>query len=167
MEQRDADIKDAIRRMDDDPAQRDRATALINDRIDFREMGRLALGKYYVDLSEPQQDDFVETFSAIVRAQSLSDLTVYNAGVTYDFIGVTGDNAYVRTRARIEGASIKVEYLLRRLGQEWWLYDIILDDVGTIEGYAISFQSYLRKRGFERFMASLHKRRDKIAAEGK
>ena len=96
--------------------------------------------------------------SAIVRGQSLSDLTVYNAVVTIDSIGVSGAKAYVRTRADVGGTALKVEYLLRRKEAAWWLYDIILDDVGTVEGYAISFQTYIRKRGFERFMASLKKK---------
>ena len=166
MEERDRDIKEAVRSIDQNPVQREQARALINDRIDFEEMGRLALGKYYNDLTEDQRADFVETFGGIVRAQSLSDLSVYNAVVTFDSVGVTGSRAYVLTQARMENTRLKVEYLLHRKDSQWWLYDIIIDDVGTVEGYAISFQSYIRKRGFAQFMASLHKRLSSDSSTG-
>lgn len=159
LQTRDHDIKQAVAHLEGGTQkERDRAASLINDQIDFEEMGRLALGDYWSDLTDAQRADFVATFGAIVRGQSLSDLTVYNAVVTIDSIGVSGAKAYVRTRADVDGTALKVEYLLRRKNDAWWLYDIILDDVGTVEGYAISFQTYIRKRGFERFMASLKKK---------
>ncbi|MXZ05095.1 MAG: hypothetical protein F4Y90_06310, partial [Rhodothermaceae bacterium] len=64
--QRDRDIKAAIRAMENDPSQREVARSLINDRIDFEEMGRLALGRYYEDLSSKERSDFIETFGGIV-----------------------------------------------------------------------------------------------------
>ena len=166
MESRDREIKEAIRDIDENEAQHDRAIALINDGIDFEEMGRLALGRYDEDLSDDQRKDFVETFAAIVRAQSLADLSVYNAIVTYDAVSVTGNKAYVRTWAKLDDTALEVEYLLHRKGEAWWLYDIIIDGVGTVQGYATSFQTYIRKRGFDQFMAGLHKRLARQAASG-
>ena len=167
LEKRDREIKQAVKPLIDNPdgatqAQRDHASSLINDQIDFEEMGRLALGKYWADLTDKQRTDFVDVFSTIVRSQSLADLTAYNATVAYDEINVNGDKAHVKTTARIEDKKLKVEYLMGLKDGAWWLYDIILDEVGTVDGYAVSFQSYIRKRGFDKFMASLHKKRDKI-----
>lgn len=156
--QRDRDIKTAVREMESDPSQREVARSLINDRIDFEEMGRLALGRYYEDLSSDERSDFTETFSAIVRAQSLGDLSVYEAPVTIKSVTVTGEKASVSTTARVREADLDVVYQLHRKDGAWWLYDIIIDGVGTVEGYSVSFQTFLRKRGFEAFMQSLRKR---------
>ena len=156
--QRDRDIKAAVRAMENDPSQREVARSLINDRIDFEEMGRLALGRYYEDLSSDERSDFIETFGAIVRAQSLGDLSVYEAPVTVKSVTVTGEQASVSTTSRVREADRDVVYLLHRKDGVWWLYDIIIDDVGTVEGYSVSFQTFLRKRGFEAFMQSLRKR---------
>lgn len=156
--QRDRDIKTAVRAMENDPSQREVARSLINDRIDFEEMGRLALGRYYEDLSSDERSDFIETFGAIVRAQSLGDLSVYEAPVTIKSVTVTGEKASVSTTSRVREADLDVVYQLHRKDEVWWLYDIIIDDVGTVEGYSVSFQTFLRKRGFEAFMQSLRKR---------
>ncbi|MXY07352.1 MAG: ABC transporter substrate-binding protein [Rhodothermaceae bacterium] len=156
--QRDRDIKAAVRAMENDPSQREVARSLINDRIDFEEMGRLALGRYYEDLSSEERSDFIETFGGIVRAQSLGDLSVYEAPVTIQSVTVTGEKASVSTISRVREADLDVVYQLHRKDGVWWLYDIIIDDVGTVEGYSVSFQTFLRKRGFEAFMQSLRKR---------
>lgn len=156
--QRDQDIKAAVRAMETDPSQREVARSLINDRIDFEEMGRLALGRYYEDLSSDERSDFIETFGGIVRAQSLGDLSVYEAPVTIKSVTVTGEKASVGTSSRVREADLDVVYQLHRKDGVWWLYDIIIDDVGTVEGYSVSFQTFLRKRGFEAFMQSLRKR---------
>lgn len=164
LEQRDRDIKAAIAKLESDPAQEEHVRSLVNDGIDFREMGRLALGDFDAELTEEQRTKYVDTFGAIVRAQSLSDLTVYNAKVTFGKVVVRGNKAHVYTHAEVDGKQLPVEYLLHTQDGAWWLYDIILDGVGTVEGYAVSFQSVIRKRGFDRLMASLEKKRTRLEA---
>ena len=156
--QRDQEIKAAVRGMKEDPALQEVARSLINDQIDFEEMGRLSLGRYYEDISEQQRQDFVEVFGEIVRSQSLGDLSVYEAPVTVESVVVRDNKASVSTIAEIRGTDVEVLYQLHRKGDKWWLYDIIIDGVGTIEGYSVSFQTYVRKRGFDAFMQSLRKR---------
>ena len=169
LEKRDRDIKQAIKPLIDNPkaamdAQREKSASLINDQIDFEEMGRQALGKYWVDLTEAQHTDFVDVFAEIIRSQSLGDLDVYNATVIYEEISGNGDKAYVKTAITYQDKQTTVEYLLRSKQNGWWLSDIILDTVSTVEGYARSFQTAIRKRGFDGLMKSLYKKRDKIQA---
>ncbi|MCY3595623.1 MAG: ABC transporter substrate-binding protein [Bacteroidetes bacterium] len=156
--QRDQEIKAAVRGMKEDPALQEVARSLINDQIDFEEMGRLSLGRYYEDISEQQRQDFVEVFGEIVRSQSLGDLSVYEAPVTIESVVIKDNKASVSTIAEIRGTDVEVLYQLHRKGDKWWLYDIIIDGVGTVEGYSVSFQTYVRKRGFDAFMQSLRKR---------
>lgn len=169
LEKRDQDIKAAVKPLIDNPqtateAQRQQAASLINDQIDFEEMGRQALGKYWADLTEAQRTEFVDVFATIVRSQSLADLDIYNAQVTYEEIRVDGAEAYVKTATTYQDKQAAVEYILARKENVWWLSDIILDGVSTVEGYARSFQTAIRKRGFDGLMKSLYKKRDKVAS---
>jgi phospholipid transport system substrate-binding protein len=63
-----------------------------------------------------------------------------------------------------EGTQTPVVYILTRRDAEWKAEDIILDGVSTAEGYARSFQSVMRKRGFEALMTALEKKREQSAA---
>lgn len=166
LEKRDQQIKDILSGTDDYTAeQRQQLKELINGLIDFRMMGKRALGPHWEDLSAEQRDEFVSVFQDVVRAQSMSDLGVYNSKVTYDQIEVHGDSAFVRTYTKYEGRTTPVEYVLGLREGEWRAEDIIVDGVSTAEGYARSFQTVVRQRGFDALMKSLQKKREEIMAK--
>ena len=128
-------------------------------------MSRTALGPFWTDLAPAQREEFVTVFSDIVRAQSLSDLGVYRSKVTYDAITVEGDSARVVTTTIYKDTPTEVEYVMSRAEDgSWDVDDIVLDDVSTAEGYARSFQTVMRKKGFDALMNSLRKKRDKMQA---
>ncbi len=163
LEQRDQEIKSILGETDDYTAeQRAQLKELVNGVIDFRVMGQRALGPHWEDLGENQREEFVSVFREVVRAQSMGDLGVYNSAVTYDQIDVQRDSAFVRTRTKYEGRTTSVEYVLERREGEWRAEDIIVDGVSTVEGYARSFQTVVRKRGFDSLMKSLRKKRDEV-----
>lgn len=144
--------------------QRQRLKELINGIVDFRAMGKIALGPHWSKLSAEQKDEFVSVFREVVRAQSMSDLGVYNSKVTFDQITVQDDSAFVRTLTEYEGTTTPVEYDMRRKDGMWVAQDIIVDEVSTAEGYARSFQTLVRRRGFEALMTTLRKKRDEVTA---
>jgi len=168
LENRDQQIKSILGESEDyDAEQRAQLKGLINGVIDFRVMGQRALGPHWDDLNHEQRDEFVSVFSDVVRAQSMSDLGVYNSAVTYDQIDVHGDSAFVRTQTKYEGRTTPVEYVLERRDEEWRAEDIIVDGVSTAEGYARSFQTVVRQRGFDTLMKSLQKKRDEVMGKNK
>jgi phospholipid transport system substrate-binding protein len=163
LEQRDQDVKQILGTSDSfTQAQREHLKTEINDVISFEAMSQQALGPFWSDLTADQRQSFVEVFSDIVRAQSLSDLDVYRSQVTYETVDVEGDSAYVKTTTIYKETPMPVEYIMGREDGTWFVHDIILDDVSTAEGYARSFQTVIRKKGFDALMNSLEKRRAKI-----
>lgn len=164
LEQRDRQIKDVLGSSGSlSDAQREKLKTYINGFVDFRAMGRTALGPHWSDLTEAQKTEFVDLFSTIVRSQSLSNLEPYRAKVSYDQIDVNGNEAHVVTSTVYKGEPIKVEYDLQYEGDTWAAHDIILDGVSTVGGYERSFQTVVRKKGFDALMSSLRKKRDQIA----
>lgn len=147
-------------------AQRAELKTLINGLIDFRAMGREALGPHWHDISYNQQEEFIRVFSEVVKEQSLADLEPYRAPVTYQQISVEGDSAYVETTSMQQGERIPVEYdLVYREtddGGEWRARDIIVDEVSTVDGYKRSFRSIIRRHGYDALMKSLHNKLKKV-----
>ncbi|MEQ9103383.1 MAG: ABC transporter substrate-binding protein [Rhodothermales bacterium] len=166
LQERDRSIKQLLGKEGDiTDAQRDELRLAVNDFIDFREMGMVALGPHWDELSTDQQDTFVQVFGDIVRHQSLANLDVYRSSVTYDEITVDGDRATVLTTTTHKDIPMVVAYELIRKGDAWFAWDIILDEVSTVGGYSRSFQTVIRKRGFDSLMTSLNKRLDSIRTE--
>ena len=138
--------------------QMDALRSAVNDMFDFNAMGREALGRHWNELSSDQQQEFVDTFAGIVRHQSLADVDIYRAQVNYETITVDGNSAHVITTTTYKDVPTRVEYMLQRSDSDWRATDVILDEVSTVEGYSRSFQSYIRKRGFDALMANLTNR---------
>ncbi len=166
LQERDAQIKKIIGAKDNlSDEQRETLKDVINGVIDFEAMSRSALGPHWTPLSSNQRDEFVTVFADIVRSQSLANLEVYRSKVTYDDVTVDGDQATVTTTTLYKDVPTKVVYSMVFRDGAWHINDIVLDDVSTADGYARSFQSVVRKRGFDALMTSLVKRRDKELAE--
>ena len=166
LEDRDRQIKKILGGTDDyTTEQRKELKKLINGVIDFQVMSEQVLGPHWDELGAEQQDEFVSVFRDVVRAQSMSDLGVYNSKVTYDQIEVQDDSAYVQTTTTYEGRTTPVSYVLTRREGEWRAEDIKVDGVGTVQPYANSFRPVVNQRGFETLMKSLRKKRAEMMAE--
>ena len=165
LKQRDSEIKALIGdKKEFSDNQKVELQNLINGVIDFEQMGKDALGKEWDALTADQQAEFVKVFSEIVKGRSLSDLEIYRLDVEYENVTVDGTAARVQTKTVYKDQPMEVEYAMGYRSNEWRVDDIILDGVSTTEGYARSFQTYIRKRGFDALMQNLHKRLDKMNA---
>ena len=165
LEQRDQEIKTLLGDKEEfTDSQREELQNLINGVIDFEQMAQDALGKEWGSITPDQQAEFVEVFSEIVKGGSLSDLEIYRLDVEYENISVDGEKAHVQTKTVYKEQPMQVEYTMGLQGNEWRVHDIILDGVSTTEGYARSFQTYIRKRGFDALMQNLQKRLAKMNA---
>ncbi len=165
LQQRDKDIKNLLGASGAIPeAKKEQLRVVVNGLIDFDAMGEAALGTFWTTISAAQQKEFVRVFGEIVRHQSLADIDVYRARVTYDAIKAQGNSARVTTTTTYKEVPAKVEYDLLLKGKEWRAKDIIIDDVSTVDGYSRSFQSLIRKKGFDALMTSLNKRLEKTRA---
>jgi len=165
LESRDHKIKDLLgtsKTVSDE--QKEELRDLINGVVDFWAMGEGALGRHWKGLTADQQTDFVNTFGQIVRLQSLADLEIYRSSVVYDKISVNGIQAHVMTTTTYKKVPTPVEYELRKSESGWMATDIILDEVSTVKGYARSFQSVIRKKGFDDLMERLENRLEKEKA---
>lgn len=165
LKERDKEIKSMLGDKDElTEAESAKLKDLVNGIIDFEQMAQDALGKEWVTLSSEQRAEFVKVFSEIVRGRSLNDLEIYRLEVLYEDLKLDGDTAHVFTSTVYKDQPMKVEYTLGYRDSKWRVDDIILDGVSTTEGYARSFQTYMRKHGFDALMANLQKRLDKMNA---
>ncbi len=162
LRQRDTEIKAILGTGTPTAAQRDELREVVNGVIDFEAMAQQALGSFWTELSAAQRTDFAETFGGVIRAQSLADLDLYRARVSYGDVEVNGATATAHTTARSGDVDAAVVYALARKDGAWYVTDIEIDEVSTVEGYATSFQRVMKRKGveegYEMLMASLRKR---------
>ncbi len=157
LESRDTEIKQLIS-VDLSDEVRSKLVNVVNGIIDFNTMSSFALGEHWDGLTAEQKSNFSETFAQIVRNQSLENLDIYKSKVVYDNIEVAGNDALVQTSTVYKDVPAKVNYKMSKASGEWMITDIVLDEVSTADGYARSFQSVVRRKGFDTLMSSLNKK---------
>jgi phospholipid transport system substrate-binding protein len=103
----------------------------------------------------------VQLFSSIIRDQSLANLDIYRASVSYERIDGTVDSMYIETLAEWDNIRTPVHYIMSKNSGEWRIEDMSIDDVFTAESYNRQFQRIIRSRGFDYLMTTLRKRAER------
>ncbi|MTI89640.1 MAG: ABC transporter substrate-binding protein [Balneolaceae bacterium] len=160
LENRDKEIKELLGPEGTEYSEEQRAQLkeIINGIIDFRKMAEETLEETYDTISKEKQEEFVQLFSTIIRDNSLNKLDIYRAQVRYKTIEVKDSSAYVETLAQLDDVRTPVYYDMVHKDNEWFITDIIIDDVSTIGSYNRQFQRIIKRKGFESLMESLRKR---------
>jgi len=141
--------------------QRDELKDIVNGIIDFTEMAKTALELTYDTISVEDRTEFVQLFSSIIRDQSLANLDIYRASVSYERIDGTTDSMYIETLAEWDNIRTPVHYIMSKNSGEWRIEDMSIDDVFTAESYNRQFQRIIRSRGFDYLMSTLRKRAER------
>jgi phospholipid transport system substrate-binding protein len=139
-------------------AQREQLKDIINGIMDYEAMAKIALQEAYTTASPAQRTEFVTLFSQVIRDQSLAKLDIYRAQVLYDRITSDGKTAKVETTAILNNIRTPVWYAMEKRGSNWVITDMAVDNVSTAESYRRSFQTVIRRRGFDALLENLRRR---------
>jgi phospholipid transport system substrate-binding protein len=129
---------------------RDELKDVINGLIDFRELSRRALRRYWSARTPEEQNQFVDVFRALVRNSSVKKLEVYEVdSTTYQPPETDGDRSRVVTVAHEGSKEVEIVYLMHRVDGEWKAYDVIIDGSSTLRTYQDSFQREIKATSYE------------------
>ncbi len=142
-----------------DDATREKLKDIINGLIDFRELSRLALGKYWDERTEQEKKDFVEVFRKLIRNSSVKKLEIYRADrIVYEKPVIKGDKATVTTVAYKGRKSVEIVYKMHKVEGEWKVYDMVIDGLSTARNYRDSFYRQIAKTSYQEMYNKLVKR---------
>jgi phospholipid transport system substrate-binding protein len=125
-------------------------------RFDFPAMAQRTLGNRWNELGGKEQE-FIAAFTNFIENAYMGQLGAYQGEtVIYQNDRTKGALAEVSTRVvGGRGAPMEVEYKLHRRGEEWKVYDIVIDDVSVISNYQSQFRRILQKASLEELIQRL------------
>jgi phospholipid transport system substrate-binding protein len=132
----------------------DRARAIrqiIKKNFDFARMAQKSLGPVYGRLSASQRQQFLSTFGYLFQ-DSYTRLVLdflKKETIKYDKERREGQGSRVNTTMIRTNETIPVDYLVRPQGQNWLLYDVIVDGVSILDNYQRQFAQVIRANSFE------------------
>ena len=113
----------------------------IEERFDFAEMAKRSLGSRWRKLTPAEEQEFVRLFTNLLERKYIEEIAAYdNEKILFTNERQDGNYAVVESRVVPEsGEAISLDYKLHRLGDEWKIYDVVIEDISLINNYRSQF----------------------------
>lgn len=133
--------------------RREKLSTLIRARFDFATMSQYTLGKYWKSASPEEQKNFIRLYSDLLEESYIGRVEAYsNEVVNYESEKIEGDRAEVATSVRSGNTEIPIDYRLTQKNGEWFVYDVLIEEVSMIKNYRSSYGEIIRKEGFAKLL---------------
>lgn len=140
----------------DEVEQRKQISEMIRDKFDFQVMSQGALGRNWKVVSADERANFVALFSDLLEETYLGRIRAYtDQKVTYGDETIRKGRAVVETFIHNAGVDIPITYKLIPHGQDWHVYDVVIEEVSLIRNYRSSYKNILRSKGMAHLLEQM------------
>ncbi len=132
-------------------AKQAKVMALVDERFDFENMSARVLGPDWRNASDEQKARFVELFKDTLSKTYLVAIEEYS-NEQVEFAGeVIKKEKYAQVDTFIVGDRVKtpVNYRMQKTGEDWFVYDVIIEGVSLIRNYRTSYQTIVKRDGMD------------------
>jgi phospholipid transport system substrate-binding protein len=139
--------------------RRERLTAAIRARFDFAEMSQRILALNWKKANATQRERFVTLFSSLLERNYIGRIEAYT-DEKIDFVKerVQGNRAAVDTLIITKSVEIPISYRMVQEGDEWMVYDVVIESVSFVNNYRSSYGEILKKDGFDGLLVQMSKK---------
>ena len=138
---------------------------IINKRFDFRAMSQRTLATNWKKTSDEEKKQFTSLFSQLIESSYVGKIEAYtNEKVEYPGEKVKGKKAVVETLILTSSADIPVNYRLYQKGDQWLVYDVIIEGVSLISNYRSSYQEIMKDEGFDGLLNKMQAKIDELSS---
>lgn len=149
-------LKDEAGSIEKNPA---RLNSIINNilvpHVDIDDMSRWVIGRNaWMKATPAQRAQFSQAFKKLLIRTYSSNLTAYT-NQTIEYLPVR-DNIQTANRVQVatliksaDRAPIRVSYRLKKVGNQWLLYDISVEGVSLLRGFKAQFEPQVQSSGMD------------------
>src|SRR5260370_862866 len=134
---------------------------VVGDHFDLREAARLALGREWETRTPAERDEFVQLYADLLRHAYFSGIASrarVQGGLVVNYRDETieGDRAaVVTTVVGRDGGEIPVEYRMRKDGDRWLVYDVVIAGVSLATNYRGQFARGIPSSSYPELVAQV------------
>ena len=114
-------------------------------RFDFQEMAQRSLGAHWQRRTPEEQTEFIRVFGDRLEQTYVDKIESYNnEKFIYTNERIDGPYAEVGSKMRnAKGEEFNINYKLHRVGEDWRVYDLVIENVSLINNYRSQFNRIL------------------------
>lgn len=141
----------------------DRIAEIVDRVFDFRSMSQSVLATNWQRATASERDKFVRFFSDYLESTYMEKLKNYsNEYVKYTGESIKGDRAIVDTQIVGDGKEIPVSYKMRLSQDEWYAYDVVIEEISLVNNYRSVYYGVIQRQGLTGLINQLE---DKLKAQ--
>jgi phospholipid transport system substrate-binding protein len=130
--------------------------------FDFERMTRLAVGRNWAQASDAQKQALVKEFRTLLVRTYSSSLSQYRnqtIEVKPSRIAAQDKEAIVRTEIKQQGGPpIPIDYSMEKAGNDWKVYDVVIDGASLVTTYRGTFNDQVQRGGIDGLVKALQDR---------
>ena len=132
-----------------------RLRQIIFPRFDFAEMARRSLGNRWSSLAG-KEAEFVAAFIQFAESSYMNALGSYRGEkIIYGRENIDANFADVETQVLGRGETTPINYKLHLVGDEWKVYDVVIDQISLVSNFHSQFGRILQTASVDELMRRL------------
>jgi phospholipid transport system substrate-binding protein len=146
-----------LKSADKQKERREQIRQIIAGRFDFGEMAKRSLGSNWQKANNDEQRQFVELFRELLEKSYADQIESYDGEkIVYGRESVSQDQADVDTKiVTKKGEQISINYKLRSAGNDWKVYDVVIENISLVNNFRSQFNRILANASFAELLKKL------------
>jgi len=140
-----------------DRVRRDLILKAVDERFDWEEMARRSLARHWGQRTPEEKREFIALFKELLERVYMDKVEGYSWNkITYEGEWIEGDYATIRMKIfTSKDQTIHVEYRTRKKGNQWLVYDFMVEGVGLVNNYRTQFNEIILKSSYQELVRRL------------
>ncbi len=145
-----------------------RVIDVARERFDFQEMSKRVLGRQWKKLSPEQRLEFEDLFTRLLQHAYIGKVQEYtDQEVVYLKQRIRKQRAEVQTQLVNNGSTIAVSYIMLLKGEQWKVYDVVVEGVSLVRNYKEQFREIVDSKGYAELVVKIRDKVEQIEQAGK
>ena len=148
--------------------RRKRLREVIFVRFNFQEMSQRSLGAHWQRRTPEEQTEFIKVSSHLLEQTYVDKIESYN-NEKFIYLNERIDEPYAEVGSKIQtskGEEFTINYKLHRVGADWRVYDVVVENVSLVNNYRSQFNRILTSSTYgeliSRIKTKLSDKRDQV-----
>lgn len=136
---------------------------IVRGRFDFEVMSQWILGIHWRKATPQERERFKDLYQQLLEATYKGRIGEYAEQYTderVDYVGekIIEDRAMVDTLVVTRDRKIPISYKMIRKGDEWKVYDVVIEEVSLVRNYRTTYGEIVRKEGLQGLFARMEEK---------
>jgi phospholipid transport system substrate-binding protein len=125
--------------------RRRRIEQVVRERVSYEEMAKQTLGGHWLNLTQPERQEFVDLFVQLLRDSFAGKIDAYTDEQVL-YLAELREDRVAEVRTKLAGRKIDtlVDFHLADRSGTWLVYDVVIDGASIVRNYRAQFAAIIR-----------------------